>query len=89
MDERMRILEERKKREEELKIAKMSAKLMLEGGTDSEPVVAIIRDNGNASRQLYHALGHETLQSIYDDADPAELTELSQQQSLPHHNNQS
>lgn len=88
MDKRMKILEDKKKREEEIKIAKKASKLMLEGGTDSEPPVAIIRDNGNATRQLYHAIGHETLQSA-DDVDARELTELSEQQSLPHHNNRS
>ena len=89
MDNRMKILEEQKKKEEQIKIAKMSSKLMLEGGTDSESAVAIISDNGNASRQLYHAIGHETLQSFYDVVDSGELTELSEQQSLPYHDNQS
>lgn len=87
MDSRMKILEEIQKKKEQIEIAKKSDKLMVEGGTDSEPAVAIIRNNGNATRQLYHALGSETLQSHYGNEEPAELTELSEQQSLSYHNN--
>lgn len=87
MDSRMKILEEIQKKKEQIEIAKKSNKLMLEGGTDSEPAVAIIRNNGNATRQLYHSIGSETLQSYYDKEDPAELSELSEQQSLPYHDN--
>jgi len=88
MDNRTETLEELMKKKEQIRIAKESDKLMLEGGTDSEPAVAIISNDGNATRQLYHAIGSETLQSYYDHAEPAELTELSEQQSLPHHDNQ-
>ena len=86
MDERMKKLEEINKNEAEIKSAKEASKLMLAGGTDSDSPVAILRDNGNVTRQMYHAIGHDTLQSVAD-VDSGELTELSEQESLPHHNN--
>jgi len=84
MDDRLKILEERKKKMEEIKIAKRADKLMLEGGTDSDSSFAVITNDGNATRQLYHAIGHETLQSVSEDY--CEQTDINKQ-SLPYHDN--
>ena len=87
MDNRLKKLEEIQKKKEELEIAKMADRLMAEGGTDSDPAVAQLEDDGNASRQIYGAVGHETLQSgdtgqnhrMMENAKPA----------MPYHDNQS
>lgn len=79
-------MDDRKKKLEEIRISKKADKLMLQGGTDSESAVAIISNNGNATRQLYSGIGQETLQSAYDFADSGEETELSKE-SIPYHDN--
>jgi hypothetical protein len=80
-------MNDREKKLEQIRIAKMSDKLMMEGGTDSDSAVAIITNDGDASRQLYHALGHETLQSVYDPENSGEIDGLSNTQSLPYNDN--
>ena len=50
-------MDDREKKLEQIRIAKMADKLKLEGGTDSDSEVAIISNDGNATRQLYHAIG--------------------------------
>lgn len=89
MDERLKKLEEIQKRKEELEIAKQSNRLMAEGGTDSDPATAQLSDNGNASRQLYQAIGHATLQSneAEDEAQTSRLLENAKA-ALPYHDNQ-
>lgn len=86
MDDRLKKLEEIQKKKEELEIAKMADKLMAEGGTDSDPAIAQLDNNGNASRQLYSAIGHETLQS--DDGTQARNMIENAKPSLPYHDNQ-
>ena len=86
MDDRLKKLEEIQKKKEEIEIAKMSDRLMVEGGTDSDPAMAQLDNDGNASRQLYSAIGHETLQSE-DDAQSRKMMENAKQ-SMPFHDNQ-
>lgn len=87
MDERVKKLEEIQKKKEEINIAKMADRLMVEGGTDSDPAIAQLDNDGNASRQLYSAIGHETLQSE-NDGKSREMIEKAKQ-SMPYHDNQS
>lgn len=90
MDERLKKLEEIQKKKEEIEIAKLSNKLMAEGGTDSDPTTVQMDNDGNASRQLYNAVGHETLQSdgAGDDAQRRRMLENAKG-DLPYHDNQS
>lgn len=87
MDERLKKLAELQKEKDEIEIAKLSDKLMAEGGTDSDPAMAQMSDNGNVSRQLYQAIGHETLQSE-DDGHYRAMLENAKG-TLPFHDNQS
>ena len=87
MDDRLKKLEEIQKKREEILIARMADRLMAEGGTDSDPAVAQLDNDGNASRQLYSAIGHETLQSEHD-AKSRKMIENAKP-SLPYHDNQS
>lgn len=87
MDDRLKKLEEIQKKKEEIEIAKMADRLMAEGGTDSDPAMARLDNDGNASRQLYSAIGHETLQS--DDGSQSRRMIENAKPSLPHHDNQS
>lgn len=87
MDERLKKLEEIQKKREEIEIAKMANQLLAEGGTDSDPPIAQLEDDGNASRQLYSAVGHETLQSR-DDEQARRIIENAKP-SMPYHDNQS
>jgi hypothetical protein len=86
MDDRLKKLEEIQKKKEEIEIAKMADRLMAEGGTDSDPAMARLDNDGNASRQLYTAIGHETLQS--DDGSQSRRMIENAKPSLPHHDNQ-
>jgi hypothetical protein len=86
MDERLKKLEEIQKKREEIEIAKKADRLMAEGGTDSDPAMAQLDNDGNASRQLYSAIGHETLQSE-DDAQAQRMIENAKP-SLPFYDNQ-
>jgi len=88
MDERLRKLKEIQKKREEIKIAKKADRLMAEGGTDSDPALARLENDGNASRQLYSAIGHETLQSE-DDYEQAYRMMENAKPSLPFYDNQS
>lgn len=90
MDERLKKLEEIQKKREEIEIAKLSNKLMAEGGTDSDPATAQLNNDGNASRQLYNAIGHATLQSN-DAADEAQSRRMLEnaKADLPFYDNQS
>jgi len=89
MDERLRKLEEIQKKREEIEIAKKADRLMAEGGTDSDPAIARLENDGNASRQLYTAIGHETLQSGGDDAQAYRVMLENAKPSLPFYDNQS
>ncbi len=86
MDDRLKKLEEIQKKREDILIARMADRLMAEGGTDSDPAIAQLDNDGNASRQLYSAIGHETLQSE-DDAKSRKMIENAKP-SLPYHDNQ-
>lgn len=86
MDDRLKKLEEIQKKKEEIEIAKMADRLMVEGGTDSDPAMARLDNDGNASRQLYSAIGHETLQS--EDGSQSRRMIENAKPSLPHHDNQ-
>ena len=83
----MKKLEDIQKKQEEIKISKTADLLMVEGGTDSDPAMAQLENDGNVSRQLYSAVGHETLQSGNDEQN-ANMIENAKQ-SMPFHNNQS
>lgn len=61
--------------------------MLVEGGTDSEPSIAKLENDGNISRQLYSAIGHETLQS--DDSPVCQEIIENAKQSMPYHDNQS
>lgn len=87
MDSRLKKLEDIQKKQEEIRIAKMADLLMVEGGTDSDPAMAQLKNDGNASRQLYEAVGHETLQSV-NDQQSVDMIENAKQ-SMPFHDNQS
>ena len=89
MDERLKKLEEIQKKKEEIEIAKLSNRLMAEGGTDSDPATAQLSENGNASRQIYNAIGHATLQSS-DEADAAQNRRMLEnaKADLPFYDNQ-
>jgi hypothetical protein len=87
MDNRLKKLEEIQKKKEELEIAKMADRLMVEGGTDSDPAVAQLENDGNASRQIYSAVGHETLQS--GDAGQNRKMMENAKPAMPYHDNQS
>lgn len=87
MDSRLKKLEDIQKKQEEIKIAKMADLLMVEGGTDADPAIAQLENDGNVSRQLYRAVGHETLQNG-SDVQAANMIENAKQ-SMPFHNNQS
>jgi hypothetical protein len=89
MDERLRKLEEIQKKREDIEIAKNADRLMAEGGTDSDPAIAKLENDGNASRQLYSAIGHETLQSGDDDDVQAYWMMENAKPSLPFYDNQS
>jgi len=86
MDDRLKKLEEIQKKREEILIARMADRLMAEGGTDSDPAIAQLDNDGNASRQLYSAIGHETLQSE-DESKKRKMIENAKP-SLPYHDNQ-
>ena len=86
MDDRLEKLKEIQKKREEIEIAKNADRLMAEGGTDSDPATAQLDDDGNASRQIYSAIGHETLQS--DDGSQFRKMMENAKPSLPHHDNQ-
>lgn len=90
MDERLKKLEEIQKKREEIEIAKLSNKLMAQGGTDSDPTTAQLNNDGNASRQLYNAVGHATLQSS-DTADESQRRVMLEnaKADLPYYDNQS
>lgn len=87
MDERLKKLADIQQKKEDLEIAKMADRLMAEGGTDSDPAIAQLDNDGNASRQLYSAIGHQTLQS----GDDAQLNKMMEnaKPSIPFHDNQS
>ena len=87
MDSRLKKLEDIQKKQEEIRIAKMADLLMVEGGTDSNPAMAQLENDGNVSRQLYQAVGHETLQSRKDAQDVSMIENAKQ--SMPFHDNQS
>lgn len=89
MDERLKKLEEIQKKREEIEIAKLSNTLMAQGGTDSDPTTVQMNNDGNASRQLYNALGHETLQSS-ENADDAQRRVMLEnaKADLPYYDNQ-
>ncbi|MEL7657318.1 MAG: hypothetical protein AAGU75_15600 [Bacillota bacterium] len=87
MDSRLKKLEDIQKKQEEIKIAKMADVLMVEGGTDSDPAMAKLENDGNVSRQLYRAIGHETLQSE-NDSHAVDMIENAKP-SMPFHDNQS
>jgi hypothetical protein len=89
MDERLRKLEEIQKKREEIEMAKGADRLMAEGGTDSDPAIVKLENNGNASRQLYTAIGHETLQSGGDDEQAYRNMMENAKPSLPFYDNQS
>ena len=59
-------MDDREKKLEEIRIAKVADKTMLRGGTDTEPSVVKLSEDGNVTRQIYEAIGHETLQSEPD-----------------------
>ncbi|MDD3168963.1 MAG: hypothetical protein PHC91_05805 [Eubacteriales bacterium] len=86
MDDRMKKLKEIQKKREEIEIAKKADRLMAEGGTDSDPAMAQLDNDGNAARQIYSAIGHETLQS--DDGSQSRKMIESAKPSLPFHDNQ-
>jgi len=86
MDDRLKTLEELQKKREAILIAKMADRLMAEGGTDSDPAIAQLDNDGNASRQLYSAIGHETLQSEGDEKSRKMIENAKP--SLPYHDNQ-
>lgn len=87
MDDRLKKLEEIQKKREEIEIAKKADRLMVEGGTDADPAMAQLVDDGNASRQLYQAVGHQTLQS--EDNDNYQEMLDNAKGSMPFHDNQS
>ncbi len=87
MDDRLKKLQDIQKKQEEISIAKMADRLMVEGGTDSDPAIAQMDNDGNVSRQLYSAVGHETLQSG-GDSKYREMLENAKQ-DMPFHDNQS
>lgn len=87
MDDRLKKLEDIQKKQEEIEIAKMAARLMVEGATDSDPAIAQLVNDGNVSRQLYQAVGHTTLQSENNEKS-REMIENAKG-SMPFHNNQS
>lgn len=89
MDERLKKLEEIQKKREEIEIAKLSNRLMAQGGTDSDPATVQMNNDGNASRQLYNAVGHETLQSseVSDEAQKRVMLENAKA-DLPYYDNQ-
>ena len=87
MDDRLKKLEEIQKKQEEIKSARRADRLLVEGGTDSDPAVAKLENDGNVSRQLYSAIGHETLESE-NDPKSREIIENAKQ-SMPFHDNQS
>ncbi len=89
MDERLKKLEEIQKKREEIEIAKLSNKLMAQGGTDADPTTVQMNNDGNASRQLYNAVGHETLQSSDADDDAQRRMMLENAKAdLPYYDNQ-
>ena len=47
MDERLKKLEEIQKKKEEIESAKMADRLMVEGGTDSDPAMAQFENDGD------------------------------------------
>ncbi len=87
MDDRVKKLEDIQKKQEEIEIAKKADRLMVEGGTDSDPAMAQLVDDGNVSRQLYQAMGQETLQSE-SSTKYREMIENGKG-SMPFHDNQS
>lgn len=53
---------------EQIKQAMEADKMMrIDGWSDSEPSVVKLKNNGNMSRQIYQAVGHQTLQSAYNE----------------------
>jgi hypothetical protein len=90
MDERLKKLEEIQKKKDAIEIAKQSNRLMAEGGTDSDPATAQLNNNGNATRQLYNAIGHATLQSD-EESDTAQAYRMLEnaKADLPYYDNQS
>lgn len=86
MDDRLKELKEIQKKREEIEIAKLSDRLMAEGGTDSDPAIAQLENDGNASKQLYSAIGHNTLQS--DNGSLARKMIENAKPSLSYHDNQ-
>jgi hypothetical protein len=88
MDERLKKLEDIQKKREDVEIAKKADRLMMQGGTDSDPAMAQLENDGNASRQLYNAIGHETLQNEEDEAQIYRMMDNAKP-SLPFYDNQS
>ena len=87
MDERLKKLMEIQKKQEEIKIAQKADRLMMEGGSDSDPGVAKLQNDGNITRQIYDAIGHDTLESENNPI-PFDIIENAKP-SLPYHDNQS
>jgi hypothetical protein len=87
MDERLKKLADIQKKKDEIEIAKAADNLMARGGTDSDPAMAQLENDGNVSRQLYSAVGHQTLLSE-DDSQYRRMIENAKP-SLPYHDNQS
>ncbi|HWQ79780.1 MAG TPA: hypothetical protein VN381_13225 [Anaerovoracaceae bacterium] len=87
MDDRLKKLKEIQQKKEEIEIAKRADRLMAEGGTDSDSAIAQLDNDGNAARQIYGAVGHETLQGR-NDAQARRIMENAKP-TLPYHDNQS
>lgn len=88
MDDRLKKLEDIQKKKEEIEIAKLSDRLMAHGGTDSDPAMVQLDNDGNVSRQMYSAFGHQTLQSEDDDSQARRMMENAKPW-MPYHDNQS
>ena len=87
MDERLKKLADIQKKREEIEIARAADNLLAQGGTDSEPAMAQLENDGNVTRQIYSAIGHETLQSE-DHSQYRRMIENAKP-SMPYHDNQS
>lgn len=87
MDQRLKKLEDIQRKKDEIEIAKAANQLLAEGGTDSYPTYVQLENDGNVSRQIYSAVGHETLQSE-DDEQSHRIIENAKPQ-MPYHDNQS
>ncbi|HHU18556.1 MAG TPA: hypothetical protein GXZ70_10190 [Clostridiales bacterium] len=87
MDERLNKLLENQKKQEDIEIAQNADRLLVEGSSDSNPSVAKLENDRNIVRQIYSAIGHETLESENNYV-PSDIIEDAKQ-SLPFHDNQS